>query len=436
MKEKAGIKMLLAALCVLLAGCGPIAFTDATPVQLPVQTQSASGTSATATTTTTTTTTQAPQPSTTEPEEPTEELEKEEIRAVWLSFYELSLPEGGRGKKAFRAKYEALFRQLEAFGLNTVFVHVRAYSDAVYPTALAPWAASLTGKQGRDPGFDPLEVLCGLAKKHRLNLHAWLNPFRVTQGKDLTKLSPDNPALAHIKNNDGWVNLAGGSYYWNPAVPEVHALVYDAVRELMRGYPLAGAHIDDYFYPLGGDAFDAAQYEAYTGAGGALSLGDWRRELMNSFVGGLYRAVKRENPAAAVSLSPRGSLTQDKEELYADAALWLREPGYTDWMVPQIYFGFEHPTLPFRRTAEEWAALPRHGGAKLVAGLGMYKAGAEDAYAGAAKAEWQQNSDIIARQAQYIQSAREWDGFSIYSMTSLCGGAKEEAENLRRILGP
>jgi len=375
-------------------------------------------------------------------EEPAEEQMEapDELRAVWLSFYELAQPEGGCGETLFRDKYDKLFGEIAAYGLNTVFAHVHPVSDAVYPSALVPWSHILTGQQGRHPGYDPLDILCKLAEEHGLALHAWMNLLRVTDGADTAMLAADNPALAHIEARDGWVCQANGkAWYWNPAVTETQALLLGCVRELLERYPVAGIHLDDYFYPTTAPEFDAPQYAAYRAAGGGLGLADWRRGTVNALVQGLYRTVKAARPDAVFSISPGANSNRNFSEYYADAALWLREPGYADWIIPQIYFGFDHPTLPFEKTAKQWAALPRHSDLKLFAGLPCYKAGKEDAWAGAGGAEFLEHGDIIARQVRCLRAIEGYSGFALYSSGAFFGDsltdiALRERTNLQKLL--
>jgi len=388
----------------------------------------------------------APPPTTTEPPTtttapPVEIDQPTEILAVWLSYFDLTLPAGGISEQAYTEKYGALFAEFAAFGLNTLFVHVRPFTDAAYPSVIYPWSEILTGTQGKDPGYDPLGILCGLAEKHGLGLHAWLNPFRITPDhRDISKLDKGNPALPHIESGGGQVRQVNGRYYWNPAVPETHALVYEGVRELLENYPLAGIHIDDYFYPTTEASFDQAQYEAYRRQGGALPLGDWRRELVSQFVRGLYRIVHSARPGAILSVSPSANMERNFNECYADTARWMREPGFADWMVPQVYYGFEHAKLPFEATARAWADLPRHGGQRLVFGLAAYKIGQDDEYAGAAaRGEWQSRGDILARQARLSLELEGCGGFAIFSCTGLFSAllteiAQKEKQNLQYLI--
>jgi uncharacterized lipoprotein YddW (UPF0748 family) len=365
--------------------------------------------------------------------EPVPAVSAEELRGVWLSYVELTQA-AGTGRRQFRARYDKLFAQMESFGLNAVFVQVRPFSDALYPSGLFPWSAILTGKQGEDPGYDPLGLLLALAKDHGLALHAWLNPFRIATRADWGRLSEDHPARKH--KTDGWVRGAEGGLYWNPALPEVHALIYAGLRELLKDYKVAGVHIDDYFYPTADAGFDAAQFGAYRKQGGGLALEDWRRELVSQFVAGFYREAKNARPDVIVSVSPGGNPDRNRALLFADTERWLAEPGFADWIIPQLYFGFSHEKLPFEATARHWAELPRDKTVRLLAGLAAYKAGTEDTFAGDGAAEWQTGGDILARQLALCRSLPGYDGFALYSAgmfeTTVSKIVNSERENLQQ----
>ena len=97
----------------------------------------------------------------------------DEIRAVWISCYEL--PDATQGEEKFRERAEEMFNNVADMKLNTVFVHVRAFADAVYPSKLFPW--SKYSCKGSDPGFDPLKVMVECAHRAGLKIHAWINPL-------------------------------------------------------------------------------------------------------------------------------------------------------------------------------------------------------------------------------------------------------------------
>ncbi len=68
-------------------------------------------------------------------------------------------------------------------GFNAIFLQVRPTADAFYKSGIFPWSRYLTGKQGTAPdgGFDPLKFWVEEAHKRGLELHAWINPYRVTK---------------------------------------------------------------------------------------------------------------------------------------------------------------------------------------------------------------------------------------------------------------
>ena len=193
----------------------------------------------------------------------------DEIRAVWISCYEL--PDAAQGEEKFRERAEEMFNNVADMKLNTVFVHVRAFADAVYPSKLFPW--SKYSCKGSDPGFDPLKVMVECAHRAGLKIHAWINPFRVSSSDNIDSLPQGSPAKKLI-GTDAVIQLKNGIYF-DPASTDVHALIYDGVREILDGYEVDGIHIDDYFYPTRDESIDRAEYEAYVSGGGDKGSSRW-----------------------------------------------------------------------------------------------------------------------------------------------------------------
>ena len=84
------------------------------------------------------------------------------LRGVWVStVYNLDWPStGSYGNQAKQQQeYVQLLNELQAMGMNAVFVQVRPSADSLYPSSLVPWSKYLTGTQGKDPGYDPLAFM-------------------------------------------------------------------------------------------------------------------------------------------------------------------------------------------------------------------------------------------------------------------------------------
>jgi uncharacterized lipoprotein YddW (UPF0748 family) len=359
----------------------------------------------------------------------------QEMRAVWVPFMTLDCKTGGQGEQAFREKFDAVIAKAQEYGINTLVVHVRSHGDAMYPSEYFPWSHLLTGTQGADPGFDPLTYMVEATHRAGMQFHAWVNPLRVQVNGTPSLLAENNPYRKWREDdnpeNDDWVLDDGEDRYYNPAIPQVRALIIDGVKELVQKYAVDAIHFDDYFYPTTEASYDQKSYDAYCAQLGEgskpLSQMDWRKSNINALVAGVYGAVKNVNPAVQFGISPQGNISNDLG-MGADIYTWGSVKGYCDYLCPQIYVNFEHPLLPFDKTAEEWKALVSCPDVKLYLGLGAYKAGTD-----ADNGTWKNGNDILKRE---IEFGREigCDGFMIYSWESLnAQESKEEIENAAKI---
>ena len=357
--------------------------------------------------------------------------------ASWLSYMELSLISGRNTEASYTVYIDGIFDNMKKTGITDVFVQVRPFADALYPSDIFPSSAYAASEQGAAMPFDVFGVIIQRAKLKGLSVHAWINPYRVSHGNDIEALSEKNPARQMYKkgiNEDVAVTEKG--IYFNPASEKVRKLIADGVRELLEKYEIKGIHIDDYFYFADCGDFDSRQYSVYTSLGGTLDLASWRRENVSTLLSALYSAVKSFGEDKIFSVSPAGDIGKCYNESYADVYLWCREEGYCDMIIPQIYFGFENEKLPFTRCLEDWMALCAGNSVKLTVGLALYKAGQEDTYALSGKNEWINNSDIIARQVKLLRDKKCY-GYALYSGTYIDYNEKifsEELNNLKTMV--
>lgn len=120
------------------------------------------------------------------------------------------------------------------------------------------------------------------AHKRGLELHAWVNPYRVTMPSHaLSDLAADNVA----RKNPSWVVKYGKQYYLNPGLPEVQNYLLSTIEELVSNYDIDAVHMDDYFYPykIKGETFqDQQTFKKYGGS--FNNIEDWRRNNVNQLV--------------------------------------------------------------------------------------------------------------------------------------------------------
>ena len=62
-------------------------------------------------------------------------------------------------------------------------LQIRPTADAFYRSEYEPWSIYLTGNQEKAPNpvYDPLQFAIEQAHKRGMELHGWLNPYRITQ---------------------------------------------------------------------------------------------------------------------------------------------------------------------------------------------------------------------------------------------------------------
>ena len=315
---------------------------------------------------------------------------REDMKAVWVStVYNLDYPtRATTDPAALKSQADSILQNCVDMGMNAVILQVRPSCDALYPSEIFPWSRYLTGSQNQAPqgDFDPLAYWVEKAHALGLELHAWINPFRVTKSGDseYQSLSASSPAKQHPE----WLVQHEGNYYLNPGLPEVRELVIQGAEELARNYDIDGLHMDDYFYP-GQDFDDAAAFQKY---GGDFSdLGDWRRDNVNQLVKELGERLHAIDPELSYGISPAGvwanqgshpdgSATNGNEtyfNAYADSRKWVKEE-YIDYICPQIYWYIGHKAADYDTLVRWWADVVDGTDVRLYVGMADYQAGNSD----------------------------------------------------------
>ena len=354
--------------------------------------------------------------------------EDEPLVGVWVPYFSLAAPEGTQ--EAFEANYKNIADTAKEKGVNAMFVHVRPFSDSLYQSQYYPWSHILTGTQGQDPGFDALQFMVDYTHSLGMEFHAWLNPLRVKTKDTPGTLAESNPYVQLGQEYPEYFMEYDGGVYLNPAYPYIRTLIADGAAEIAAGYDVDGIHFDDYFYPSEDSALDSTAYESYVQTvEQPLFLLEWRTANINAMVAQVYEAIKGVKPEVVFGISPQGNIRND-EAMGADVKTWAAVPGYVDYLAPQLYFSFENEALGYTEALEEWAALPRHQGLKLYAGLALYKAGTD-----ADNGTWLGRDDIIALQAEAALEAG-YQGVILYSSDYLnAQQAAKELENAMAVLG-
>lgn len=299
-----------------------------------------------------------------------------DMRAVWIStVYSADYPSTINNEEAQKAEFIEKLEQAQALGLNTVVVQVRPKGDAFYESELNPWSAVLTGVQGMDPGYDPMEFMIKETHKRGMEFHAWMNPYRITtSGTDLSALSADNMARKHLD----WILTYNNAMYYDPAKEEVKDYICDTVEEIVENYDVDAIHFDDYFYP--------SNYPLPEGEDRDGTTAEERRDHVNDLIKDVYKTIKKADSTVEFGISPmgiwknstsdpEGSATRGTEGYYSvfgDAKTWV-EKGWVDYIVPQIYWEQGNAYADYETLVEWWSDVVKGTGVDLYIGHGIYK---------------------------------------------------------------
>lgn len=342
-------------------------------------------------------------------------LAQDYINGVWLSFSEL---DAFIASGEFCSQFKNAVSECKKRNISDMFVHVRPFGDSYYPSELFPLRKGVEAVP-----TDALEFMISECHNAGIRFHAWVNPYRIRTADSDTESLPQNSAVyAWLHDSDTTNDSAVAVYngiYLNPAHQLSRQLVTDGVRELCLNYDIDGVHFDDYFYPTTDSEFDTLSYAEYTAqTESPLELEDWRRANVSALISGVYTAVKFINKDIVFSVSPSASIDKNYGECYADIKLWC-ESGCVDWIIPQIYFGFNYPDSDFRfdKLLVDWVDFTSGFDTRLMIGLASYKIGTSQK---PDSTEWANGTEIISRQIDLCRKSDSVQGHIFFSYTSMC----------------
>ncbi len=320
---------------------------------------------------------------------------EEDFRGLWVAtVVNIDYPsQATADSEILKAEALKILDHAEVMGMNAVFLQVRPTADALYNSKYFPVSKYLTGVQGQAPSnaFDPLEFWITEAHSRGIELHAWINPYRITKKTakeakhDFASLVANHPA----RINPSWVvQYTDGNLYFDPGIPEVRNLVIAGAVEIIENYDIDGIHFDDYFYP-GKDFDDKASFAKY--GAGFTDLGSWRRENVNILIRDLSKAIKEKSSEVRFGISPvgiwansnsdpRGSETKGLQscyDQYADTRTWVKEE-WIDYIAPQIYWNIGFEIADYSKLLKWWSETADGTNVDLYIGHAAYRTGNTD----------------------------------------------------------
>ena len=230
-----------------------------------------------------------------------------EFRATWLATVtSIDWPKTKAKDDASRLQQQqeltTILDKLQAGNMNACYLQVRSLCDAMHKSSYEPWSAALTGTRGKDPGYDPLAFAIEEAHKRGMELHVWVNPFRVTSSGTISTSDKvwQNAGQWIIKYN----NSSFKGQIIDPGYPEARQYVHNVMMEIVNNYDIDGILMDDYFYPYGGTTTeDSKSKSLHKPSSGIVDQDkdgstddDWRRSNVDDMMKKLYDRIQATKP--------------------------------------------------------------------------------------------------------------------------------------------
>lgn len=394
----------------------------------------------------------------------------QEMRAVWVPTVTGDIAAQKDASiteiNAYKNRMIFIFDKMEQLGMNTMIYQVRPMNDATYPSEYSQWSSYLIQTRS-NPGWDPLEWIIEEAHKRGIELHAWINPYRLTgatttaHGQTKEQFAATMPSY-NIASDPNmfykyYASATTSGFALNPGLPQVRQFIYNVVEELITNYNLDAVHMDDYFYykfdsNSGNsnenrmDDSDYSTFLAYQGSFPNTSAGiaNWRREQTSLLVQGISQVIanynQENNKAVQFGISPTGiyrngngtvesgSNTAGQEHyqsyLYADSKRWV-ESNWIDYIMPQTYWGFEHTIAGYADVVDWWVKVVNRPGinVNLIAAHGIYRA------LPTAASDWENKWDEVQNEMLFLSKYNTVKGSSFYTFGTFRNTTNQVVQN-------
>ncbi len=372
-----------------------------------------------------------------------------EIRGVWVSTVANIDLNQWVDDQQYKNEIISTLNRAQSLNMNTIFFQIRSMNDAMYPSELAPYSRFIKGAQGEGLDWDILRFTIDEAHKRGLELHAWLNPYRIanmpaetTHAEMLATLHADNFAKKNPHLVLKQTNAPSGgtaTFILDPGRPEVRQYLSDVIEEVLTNYPdVDGIHFDDYFYVTTTE--DAQTFINYNPTN-ISTLADWRRNNVDMMIKNVHDIVEDFNITngkkvkfgvspggiwANKSTHPDGSNStgwQSYSSLYADTRKWVKEE-WLDYILPQLYWDFGATSSAFEVLVDWWVDVVSDVNVDLLVGLGFYR------YTD--NTPWT-NEDIFVEQLRYISQYAEVAGHVTFSFRTFNRAIPQIVSTIERL---
>ncbi|MDP8246683.1 MAG: family 10 glycosylhydrolase [Candidatus Tritonobacter lacicola] len=316
--------------------------------------------------------------------------ETAEMRGLWVEC------QGSNDTLVSKEKISGMFNRAASSNINAVFLQVHRGNKAWFRSSFADSGPCESFR--KKYGIDPLTFSIEEAHARGIEIHAWVNVYRILKnmrapilkriGRGAITCDGKGKSLLSYPPK----KLPDGGYWLDPGDGRVNEYLLKLVGELAGRYPkLDGIHLDFVRYPSpgssgagslfsGGNDFGygtraVAAFKAKSGLNPLkmkknrenCELWDgWRRDRVTDFVRAAGRRLRKINPKMQLSAAVFASAGRAYSEYFQDWRRWM-EDGLLDFVAPMNYT-IDSRMMKYRTKV----AVSSAGGRRACIGLGAY----------------------------------------------------------------
>lgn len=266
---------------------------------------------------------------------------KPEFRGLWVQAWKPGL--------LSQSEVESTVKWAKECNFNAIIAQIRKTGDAYYDSAYEPRADNIRGPED----FDPLQCVIENAHANGMEVHAWVNIYRVLT--PTVNPSPDHVTFLHpewlSEDYDGDTCSPDGTYL-DPGLPEVREYIAMIVSDILSKYDVDGINLDYIRYPGKEWGYNPKAVAIFNREYGRYGIPtpddpewcDWRREQVTKTVREVYNTIASQRPDVTLSAATitwgkcpwEFEKTAAYAKVFQDWRSWM-EDGILDANMPMAY---------------------------------------------------------------------------------------------------
>ena len=118
-------------------------------------------------------------------------ISENETRGIYVSYIEYTNHLSNKNTEDIKTEIKNMIKIIKEYNFNLVILQVRPFSDSIYNSKIFPTSWTVAGIEGDKLEIDILDYFIKIAHQNDIKVHAWVNPYRISNTTDISKISKE-----------------------------------------------------------------------------------------------------------------------------------------------------------------------------------------------------------------------------------------------------